>query len=47
MKCKSLFSGKNKKNIIKLSTAESAKRVVIVKGNNYFYKFHVLTLHAG
>ena len=29
MKCQSLFSGKNKKNIINLSTAEFAQRMVI------------------
>ena len=32
MKCQNLFSGeKNKKNIINLSSAEFAKRVVMVK----------------
>ena len=31
MKCQSLFSGKNKKNIIKLSPAESAHSMVSVK----------------
>ena len=31
MKCQSLFSGKNKKNIINLSSAEFAQRVVKVK----------------
>ena len=31
MKCQILFSGKNKKNITKLSSAELAKRVVKVK----------------
>ena len=30
MKCQSLFSGKNKKNIISLSSAEYAKKVVMV-----------------
>ena len=30
MKCQILFSGKNKKNIINLSSAELAKRVVKV-----------------
>ena len=29
MKCQSLFSGKNKKNMINLSSAELAKRKVI------------------
>ena len=31
MKCEILFSGKNKKNIISLSSAENAQRVVKVK----------------
>ena len=31
MKCQILFSGKNKKNIAKLSSAELAQRVVKVK----------------
>ena len=31
MKCQSLFSGKNEKNIINLSSAEFAKREVKVK----------------
>ena len=31
MKCLILFAGKNKKNIINLSSAENAKRVVKVK----------------
>ena len=31
MKCQNLFSGKNKKNIINLSSAELAQRVVKVK----------------
>ena len=31
MKCQILFSGKNKKNIITLSSSESAPRVVKVK----------------
>ena len=31
MKCQILFSGKNKKNIITLSSVELAKRVVKVK----------------
>ena len=30
MKCQILFSGKNKKNIINLSSAENAQRVVKV-----------------
>ena len=33
MKCQILFSGKNKKNIINLSSAENAQRVVKVKVN--------------
>ena len=32
MKCQILFSGKNKKNIINLSSAENAQRVVKVCG---------------
>ena len=31
MKCQNLFSGKKKKNIVKLSSAELAQRVVKVK----------------
>ena len=31
MKCQTLFSGKNKKNIVNLSSAELAQRVVKVK----------------
>ena len=31
MKCQSLFSGKNKKNIINLLSAEFAQRVIKVK----------------
>ena len=31
MKCQILFSGKNKKNVINLSSAENAQRVVKVK----------------
>ena len=34
MKCQILFSGKNKKNIINLSSAENAQRVVKVKVNS-------------
>ena len=33
MKCQILFSGKNKKNIINLSSAENAQRVVKVNNN--------------
>ena len=35
MKCQILFSGTNKKNIINLSSAENAQRVV--KVNNFTY----------
>ena len=35
MKCQILFSGKNKKNIINLSSAESAHSVLIVKAYKY------------
>ena len=38
MKCGILFSGKNEKNIINLSSAELAQRVVKVKGKNLFPK---------
>ena len=34
MKCRILFSGKNKKNIINLSSAENAQGVVKVKVQN-------------
>ena len=35
MECQILFTGKNKKNIINLSFAENAHRVVKVKVNSY------------
>ena len=48
MKCQILFSGKNKKNIIKLSSAENAKRVVKVNGLNVkLYYIFPLLLHSG
>ena len=37
MKCQILFSGKNKKNIINMSSAENAQRVVKVKKRKYAY----------
>ena len=37
MKCQILFSWKNKKNIIGLSSAESAHSVVSVNNYNYFH----------
>ena len=46
MKCQSLFSGKNKKNIINLSSADLAQRAVTIKGYKnaliylYFYFMH-------
>ena len=40
MKCHILFSGKNKKNIISLSSAENAQRVVKVKVVKYFLLLH-------
>ena len=40
MKCQILFSGKNKKNIINLSSAENAQRVVKVN------KATVLAVHV-
>ena len=39
MKCQSLFSGKNKKNIINLSSAENAQRVVKVNNARIFFFF--------
>ena len=41
MKCQILFSGKNKKNNIILSSAENAQRVVKVK--TVYIKLHVHT----
>ena len=38
MTCQILFSGKNKKNIINLSSAENAQRVVKVKPHFYIVK---------
>ena len=48
MKCQILFSGKNMKNIINLSSAENAQRVVKVKGLYFVqpYGFIPLTLQA-
>ena len=37
MKCQIQFSGKNKKNIINLSSAENAQRVVKVKFQTLFH----------
>ena len=37
MKCQILFSGKNKKNNIILSSAENAQRVVKVKDKSIFF----------
>ena len=37
MKCHSLFSVKNMKNTVSLSSAELAQRVVMVKLNNISY----------
>ena len=37
MKCQILFSGKNKKNNIILSSAENAQRVVKVKVNKVYF----------
>ena len=39
MKCQILFSGKNKKNIINLSSAENAQRVVKVNKSNRSFSF--------
>ena len=44
MKCQILFSEKNKKNIINLSSAENAQRVVKVKINKITLKFTDCTL---
>ena len=38
MKCQILFSGKNKKNIINLPSAENAQRVVKVKDKKDIFK---------
>ena len=38
MKCQILFSGKNKKNIINLSSAENAQRVVKVNKSSVVSK---------
>ena len=38
MKCQILFSGKNKKNIINLSSAENAQRVVKVNTDRILMK---------
>ena len=38
MKCQILFSGKNKKNIINLSSAEYVQRVVKIKGSWYTFR---------
>ena len=42
MKCQILFSGKNKKNIINLSSAENAQRVVKVKLMSPYIDRHLL-----
>ena len=44
MKCPILFSGKNKKNIINLSSAENAQREVKVKGTIHTYEN--MTIHG-
>ena len=41
MKCQILFSGKNKKNIINLPSAENAQRVVKVKAEIESDLFHL------
>ena len=46
MKCQILFSGKNKKNI-KLSFAELAQRVVMVKGKQLSQNCFVFVLKRG
>ena len=42
MKCQIPFSGKNKKNVINLSSAVLAQRVVKIKGNGYTFRRVVL-----
>ena len=45
MKCQILFSGKNKKNIINLSSAENAQRVVKVNVIVFIWATdHVITM---
>ena len=44
MKCQILFSGKNKKNIINISSAENAQRVVKVKDS--IHKQREIVLHV-
>ena len=46
MKCQILFSGKNKKNIINLSSAENAQRVVKVKLNLKALVLHICGLSS-
>ena len=46
MKCQIQFSGKNKKNIINLSSAENAQRVVKVKALNMTTARHTLKYHS-
>ena len=55
MKCQILFSGKNKKNIINLSSAENAQRVVKVNEQmdirkvlfcSYFLKEQISKTHV-
>ena len=45
MKCEILFSGKNKKNVINLSSAETVQRVVYV--NHTRIKFSILDKAKG
>ena len=45
MKCQTLFSGKNKKNIINLSSAENAQRVVKVKSHMIIKILHLSSFH--
>ena len=46
MKCQILFSGKNKKNNIILSSAENAQRVVKVKDDTYLVHPNHLLLQS-
>ena len=41
MKCQIMFSGKNKKNIVNLSSAENAQKVVKVKSMHHIIFCHL------
>ena len=46
MKCQSLFSGKNKKNILNLSSAELAQRVVKINKELFFSALHIAAMYG-